>query len=120
MVTYEALSPTVVPVRRAVTVPSKPVSLEGVSFRGPANASVIMLVFSDSQCPFSAGFARNTLPAILGRHAKTGDLKIGVRLFPVNRQNPSAVRAAAVADCARHHGVLEDARHALRDDWPLQ
>lgn len=67
-IAYEALKPSAVSVRHAVMIPSGPVSLEGVSFKGAATAPVVMLAFSDSQCPFSAAFTRDTLPTIVSRY----------------------------------------------------
>ena len=119
MIAYEALNPSPVSVRRAVMIPSQPVSLEGVSFKGAANAPVVMLAFSDSECPFSADFTRNTLPTIVARYVIEGDVKVGVRLFPVNRQSPRALSAAAAAECARHQGMFWKMHDMLFEKSPM-
>lgn len=72
----------------------------GASFKGPKNAPVTIVEFSDFQCPFCA-----KAQAVLERVLETypNEVKLVYRHFPLER-NPHAKLAAEAAECAAQQG----------------
>lgn len=70
--------------------------------RGEVDAPVVMLMWSDFQCPFCGRFARETEPELVRRYVDQGVLRIEWRDFPYigPESLPAAVagRAAAAQD----------------------
>lgn len=91
------------------------VAIDGQPSLGDSNAQLIMLEFSDLNCPFCAGFHKDTLPDIMSAYVNTGKLRFIYRDFPIVG-GQSSVNAAEAAECARMQlgdelffQVLEDA-----------
>lgn len=64
---------------------------------GPVDAPIVMVVYSDYQCPFCAGWSHETLP-VMREYAETGDLRIEWR--DLNIITPEASERAAIATYA--------------------
>lgn len=77
---------------------------------GPADAPVVLVMFTDYQCPFCALWSENTLPAMM-KHAENGDLRIEVR--DVNVFGPASERAARGSYAAALQGSFWEYHHAL-------
>ena len=69
---------------------------------GNPNAKVIMIEFSDFQCPFCGRFFSQTLPQIKEDYIKTGKVKFVYRDFPFLGQESEW--AAEAAECAKEQG----------------
>lgn len=83
-------------------------------FRGPANAPVTIVEFTDYLCPFCRRFANATLPAVLATY---GDrVRYVVRNFPVQPVNDLALPAAEAVECAYRQGRFWEYRKALFGD----
>src|SRR3990172_2263809 len=82
-----------------VAIPKEPVSLEGVPTRGASTASVVIILFSDFQCPYCGRFAREVLPEISKSYLDTGRVLLGFWHFPL-AIHPKAPKAAEAAECA--------------------
>lgn len=80
---------------------------------GPVDAPVVLVVFSDYQCPFCARWSEDTLPAMM-RHAEAGDLRIEWR--DVNVFGPASERAARAAYAAGRQGRFWQYHDALFAD----
>lgn len=80
-----------------------PISLDGAS-RGSANARVVLLEFSDFECPFCGRHARDTAPQIERDYIATGKVRQVFRHYPIERIHPHAFKAAQTAECARQQG----------------
>ena len=80
---------------------------------GPADAPVVLVMFSDYQCPFCALWSENTLPTMM-EHAENGDLRIEVR--DVNVFGPASERAARASYAAALQGSFWEYHHALFAD----
>lgn len=79
--------------------------------RGPADAPVTIVEFTDYLCPFCRRFATETLPAVLTTH---GDrVRYVVRNFPVQPVNQLALPAAEAVECANRQGRFWEYRDAL-------
>ncbi|MET7638197.1 DsbA family protein [Streptomyces sp. NPDC005438] len=69
---------------------------------GRADAPVVMIEYSDFQCPFCGRFARETKPELLRSYVKKGILRIEWRNFPVFGEESN--RAAHAAWAAGQQG----------------
>jgi protein-disulfide isomerase len=84
---------------------------DGRPARGPADAPVTIVEFSDFQCPYCARFTQQTLPAL---EAKYGDVvRFVARHFPVDQLHPLARQAAEAAECANEQGAFWAYRRLL-------
>ncbi len=84
--------------------PSFDLDLAGAPMKGRADAKLVVLEFSDFQCPFCGRYTRETLQQIERDYVDTGKAKYVFRNFPLERIHPLALRAAEAADCARTQG----------------
>ncbi len=69
---------------------------------GPEDASVIMIEFSDFNCPYCGRFARETLPLV--RENYEGRIRFVYRDFPI--LGDSSLQAAITAECANDQGAF--------------
>jgi protein-disulfide isomerase len=74
------------------------VTAEGVA-RGAADAPVVMVEFTDYQCPYCARHARETVPQLHQPYVATGRVRYLVRAFPLTAIHPHAQAAAEAARC---------------------
>ncbi len=88
--------------------------------RGPADARVTLIEFSDFQCPFCVR-AKPVLDEIAKRHPK--DVRIVYRHLPLDSLHPRARPSAEAAACAaegnkfwEYHDKLFENNRALSDD----
>ena len=72
--------------------------------KGDRKARLVLVEFSDFQCPFCARFVRETLPEIEKNYIKTGKLKHVFRDFPITSAHKDALKAALAAGCALDQG----------------
>src|SRR5262245_31619718 len=75
-------------------------SLEGVPTRGADAARLVVVEFTDYQCPFCARHVRQTIPQLDAEYVKPGKVRYAVRDFPLEAVHRQALRAAEAAHCA--------------------
>jgi protein-disulfide isomerase len=73
-------------------------------FLGDENAPVVMIEFSDFQCPFCKRFRDQTFDQIKSQYIDTGKVKFVYRDFPLNSIHPYAQKSAEAAECADDQG----------------
>lgn len=99
----------------AITRPSAPppgpltdvnvtVAVDGRPSQGRADAKVVLVEFSDFQCPFCGRYSRETYPQILKDYVESGAVKYVFRHFPIEQLHPQAKGAAQAAECAAAQG----------------
>lgn len=71
---------------------------------GDKKARLVLIEFSDFQCPFCARFVHETLPEIEKDYIKTGKLKYVFRDFPISGSHKDAFKAALASGCALDQG----------------
>jgi protein-disulfide isomerase len=71
---------------------------------GPEDAAVVIVEFSDFQCPFCARFATETMPRI--REAYGDRVRLIYRDFPLTAIHQFAQKAAEAAQCANEQGAF--------------
>ena len=80
------------------------ISIQGAPSRGSATAKVVVVEYSDFQCPYCGKFARETFAAIEERYITPGKVRYVFRNFPLDEAHPKAFKAAEAAECANQQG----------------
>lgn len=80
------------------------VSLDDDPVKGNPDAEIIVVEFSDFQCPFCSRFFDQTLPLIEQNYIDTGKIKFVYRDFPIDSLHPNARPAHIAAECADEQG----------------
>ncbi len=90
--------------------PRLPVNLENVRVRGPKNAPVTIVEFSDFQCPY----CRRVQPVLAELNEQYKDrVRWAFKDLPLTDIHPEAMRAAQVARCAGEQGKFWEFRGKL-------
>jgi protein-disulfide isomerase len=96
-------------------VPRFAVSTEGAPQRGPSDAPVTLVEFSDFHCPFCKQTQR-TLTLLFERFPDK--LRLVYRNFPLDSAHPEARRAAEAARCAHDQGKFWEYHDLLFTNAP--
>ena len=89
--------------------PNFDLDIAGAATRGRPDAKLVLVEFSDFQCPFCGRYTRETLPQVERDYVDTGKIRYVFRHFPLERLHPLALRAAEAGDCAHQQGKF----------WPM-
>jgi protein-disulfide isomerase len=81
--------------------------------KGDHGARILLVEFTDYQCPFCARHARATWPQIEKQYVKSGKIQYLVRDLPLESIHPHAFRAAEAAHCAGAQGKYWDMHEVL-------
>ena len=85
---------------------------------GQADAPVVMISYSEFQCPFCGKFARDTEPALIERYVDAGVLRIEWRDFPyLGEESQTAALAGRAAALQGKFWQFHDALYA--DQQPV-
>lgn len=98
-----------------LSVPTTPISIEGDEARGSTRASVVLIEYSDFQCPFCARAALNILPEVIKEYVDTGVVLLVFKHLPL-QFHTQAAGAAAASVCAAQQGKFWEAHDALFAD----
>ncbi len=96
-------------------IPQQLVPLEGAALKGDLSAPVVMIEYSDFQCPACRNFANTTLPSVVATYVVPGKVLLAFRHMPLKSVHPNAVQAAKAAECARREGKFWDMHDRLFD-----
>jgi predicted DsbA family dithiol-disulfide isomerase len=89
------------------------VSTQGHPSKGPANAPVTIVEFSDFECPYCGGM----FPTLQKIEAAYKDkIRIVYRQFPLNAIHPKAQKAAEASLCANDQGKFWQLHDAMFED----
>jgi protein-disulfide isomerase len=88
-------------------------SLERAQFRGSADAKVVLVEFSDFQCPFCARYAQATYPQIVRDYVDAGKVRYAFMNFPLEMLHPLAFSQHVAAACAADQGRFWDMHDRL-------
>ncbi len=93
------------------------VPVGGAPFKGPADAPVVIVEYSDFQCPY-CGRAFPTVQQVISEY---GDkVQFAYKHYPLTAIHPRAQKTAEAAECARDQGKFwefHDALFANQTDW---
>ncbi|UTW12192.1 DsbA family protein [Marinobacterium rhizophilum] len=89
----------------AAKPPSEPplpmaMTVTGSPYLGQDDAPVVLIEFTDYQCPFCRRHFEQAHPRLIKEFVDTGKLKIVLKEFPLQKLHPLAPRAAMAAQCA--------------------
>lgn len=96
-----------------VPVPTKAEHIDGVQLRGTPNAKVVVIEYSDFQCPYCARFATDVFPRLLSKYGDRGDVAFAFRHLPMGAIHRRAEEAAISAECAGRQGRFWDVHDRL-------
>lgn len=75
--------------------------------------AVVIMEFSDYQCPFCGRYARETFPDVKLRLVDTGKARYVYRNFPLEAIHPFSLRASEAGVCAERQGRFDEIHAAL-------
>ncbi len=84
--------------------PNATIETSGAPTRGSSAATVVMIEFSDYQCPYCARYQRDSWPSIEREYVQTGKLRYVFRAFPLESIHKQAFKAHEAAACAGAQG----------------
>jgi protein-disulfide isomerase len=78
---------------------------DGHPFRGNPDAPLTIVEYTDYLCPFCEAHFRQTLPALVEKYVKTGQVAYVVRDLPLASLHPTAPKGASAAGCVAEQGA---------------
>ncbi len=99
----------------ADALPSAPIDISKEPFKGPANAKVALIEFSDFQCPFCGRYDKDTFPQLVKDYVDTGKIKYVWSDYPLSF-HANAQKAAEAAHCAGEQGKFWEMHDRLFAD----
>ena len=98
-----------------VPAPSGPVEIDtSTAFSiGAADAPVVIVEFTDFQCPYCSRHFVETFPQIVADYVDTGKVRYVFMDFPLTSIHPEAPLAAEAARCAGDQDAFLEMHHAL-------
>ncbi|MCS7220600.1 MAG: thioredoxin domain-containing protein [Anaerolineae bacterium] len=98
---------------------------DGHAYRGNPEAAVVMVEYSEFQCPFCGRHERMTAPQIREAYIQTGKVLHIFRDFPLENIHAQARKAAEAARCAGEQGAeqfwaMHDLLFERADQWAEQ
>jgi protein-disulfide isomerase len=95
---------------------------DGLPFRGKPDAPLTLVEYTDYLCPFCERYFSQTLPALLEKYVRTGQVKFVVHDFPLASLHPTAPRGATATSCAAEQGAtrfwrMHDALFETQQQW---
>lgn len=88
-------------------------SIRDAATTGSEAAPVVLVEYSDFECPFCARYARETFEQIHREFVAGGRVQYIFRHYPLERIHPSAVAAARAAVCAHRRNRFMEMRSYL-------
>jgi protein-disulfide isomerase len=79
-------------------------SIAGRPTKGSAAAKLVIVEFSDFQCPFCGRYSRETLPQVIKEFVESGKAQYVFRQDPIPSLHPDAMNAAKATECALDQG----------------
>lgn len=71
--------------------------------KGSSSSKLILVDFTEYQCPFCGRYARETFPQIMKQYVETGKIRYAIMDMPL-AMHPLAPKAAEAARCANEQG----------------
>lgn len=95
-----------------LVIPNASIPVKGPS-EGKQDADVVVLEFSDFQCPYCALFAETTFETLKQRYIDSGQVRFVFNQFPLEGIHRSALTAAIASECANRQQSFWPAHDAL-------
>jgi protein-disulfide isomerase len=88
-------------------------AIDGGAVKGNAEAALVLVEYTDYQCPFCNRHFANTVPSLAREYVDTGKLRYVLRDLPLESIHPQAFKAAEAARCAGDQGRHWEMHEAL-------
>lgn len=82
------------------------IDVAGAPRLGAEDAGVVLVEYSDYECPFCLRHVQQTMPRIEAEYVDTGRIQYVFRDFPIEQTHPDAIRAHEAARCADAQGAF--------------
>ncbi len=95
-------------------------TLAGDIYKGSSDAPIVVVEFSDFQCPYCSRHTLTTQPVLDEEFVNTGQVMWVFKHFPIENIHPFAVSAAIAAECAARQEAFWQFHHRLfveMSDW---
>lgn len=89
------------------------VSVEDVPVLGTKSPGIVVIEFSDFECPFCARFERETFGQIKRAYVDTGQVSYVYKHLPLSENHSRALPSAKAAECAATQGRFWEMRSRL-------
>lgn len=99
--------------QQAMGVRSAALSLGTAPSRGRADAPLVLVEFSDYECPFCIRHFTQTMPELEREYISTGKLRYVFMDFPIDQLHPAALKAHEAARCSGEQGKFWDLHQRL-------
>ncbi len=96
--------------------PARFVPINGRPTRGPENAPITIVEFTDYECPYCRRYVNETYPSIQANHGD--EVRYVIRNFPLRSIHPHAQKAAEAAECAYDQGRFWEYHDKLFEEAP--
>ena len=77
------------------------------------NGDIVIVEFSDFECPFCGQYARETLPTVKRDLVESGMVRYVVLHYPLETIHPHALKASEAVECADRQGHFWEMRERL-------
>ena len=95
-------------------------TLAGDVFKGSSDAPIVVVEFSDFQCPYCSRHTLTTQPVLDEEFVNKGQVMWVFKHFPIENMHPFAVSASIAAECAAQQEAFWQFHHRLfveMADW---
>lgn len=99
--------------QQAMGVRSASLTLGTAPSRGRADAPLVLVEFSDYECPFCIRHFTQTMPELEREYISTGKLRYVFMDFPIDQLHPAALKAHEAARCAGEQGKFWEMHQRL-------
>lgn len=99
--------------QQALGMRSSTLSLGNAPSRGQADAPLVLVEFSDYECPFCIRHFTQTMPQIERDYIATGKLRYVFMDYPIDQLHPAALKAHEAARCAGEQGRFWEMHNRL-------
>jgi len=82
------------------------IDVEGLAFQGSEDAEVVIVEFSEFQCPFCRRHYNDAYAQIKTEYIDTGKVKYYFKHFPLRSIHPGAQVAGEASECAGEQGLF--------------
>jgi protein-disulfide isomerase len=96
-----------------VPIPDRPITINPQRTIGSSRARLVMIEYSDFECPSCGRFTHDILPGLRNEFVNPGLLRIVFKHFPLETIHRSAFRASQLAECAARVDRFESAHDSL-------
>jgi protein-disulfide isomerase len=97
-------------------------TMAGDQYKGDPDAKLVVVEFSDFQCPACQRHTLETQPILDETFVDTGEIMWVFKHFPL-KEHPQALAAAAAAECAANQEMFWEMHHLLyetQDQWAVE